>query len=43
VHLAWPISLGLSTREVADQVGETTGWVQKKLTRLRSELEQLNA
>ena len=37
VHIAFPISLGLSTREVAAQLGETNNWVAK----LRDELEGL--
>jgi hypothetical protein len=42
-HVAWPLSCGLSKREVADQVGETTGWIGKRLSELRGELEQLSA
>jgi hypothetical protein len=42
VHLAWPISLGFSKREVAAQVGETTSWVHKRTAKLRDELERLS-
>jgi hypothetical protein len=41
VHLAYPMSCGFSPREVAGQVGETTGWVGKRLRELRAELERL--
>jgi len=41
VNIAWPISSGLSKREVAGQVGETTGWVNARLAELRRELERL--
>jgi hypothetical protein len=37
-----PISAQLSVREVAGQVGETTGWVHKRLAALRAELEGLS-
>jgi hypothetical protein len=40
VHIAWPMSCGYSTSEVAGQVGETTGWVKKRVEALRVELEQ---
>jgi hypothetical protein len=40
VHIAWPMSCGYSTSEVAGQVGETTGWVKKRVEALRLELEQ---
>ena len=43
VHLAWPLSLGLSTSEVAARVGETNKWVTTRMMRLRDELEQLDA
>jgi hypothetical protein len=41
-HIAFPISCGLSTREVAAQVGETNKWVTTRMARLRDELERLN-
>jgi hypothetical protein len=39
-HLALPLTCGLSTLEVAGQVGETTSWVRKRLEDLRMEIEQ---
>jgi hypothetical protein len=42
VNIAWPMSSGVSKREVAVQVGETTGWVSARLAELRRELERLN-
>jgi hypothetical protein len=39
-HLALPPTCGLSTLEVAGQVGETTSWVRKRLKDLRMEIEQ---
>jgi hypothetical protein len=33
---------GLSPLEVAGQVGETSGWVTKRLKELRRELERLS-
>jgi hypothetical protein len=41
-HVAWPLSCGLSKRELAAQVGETTGWIGKRLSELRDELERLD-
>jgi hypothetical protein len=41
-HVAWPLSCGLSKRKVAGQVGETTGWIGKRLSELRAELERLD-
>jgi DNA-directed RNA polymerase specialized sigma24 family protein len=41
-HLAFPMSCGLSMLELAGQVGETTGWVTKRLKALRAELERLS-
>jgi hypothetical protein len=40
-HLLLPLRCGLSRPEVAGQVGETSGWVTKRLKELRVELEQL--
>jgi hypothetical protein len=42
VHIAWPMSSGLSTLEVARQTGLTTGQVTKGLKRLRVEIERQN-
>jgi hypothetical protein len=42
-HLAFPISCGFSVVEVAAQVGETNGWVTRRLSELRAELERLGA
>jgi hypothetical protein len=39
-HLAFPISCGISTQEVAVQVDETCTWVKRQLERLRLEIEQ---
>jgi len=38
-----PLTCGLSTHELAVQVGESTGWVAKRLSALRAELERLSA
>ena len=38
-HLLLPMSCGLSKREVAAQVGETSIWVGKRLRELRREIE----
>jgi hypothetical protein len=43
VNIAWPISSGVSKREVAVQVGETAGWVNARLAELRGELMRLNS
>jgi hypothetical protein len=40
-HLAFPMSCGLSKREVAGQVGEKPGWVTKQLDELRAELDRI--
>jgi hypothetical protein len=42
-HLALPLTCGLSTLEVAGQVGEKTGWVTKRLKDLQREIERLNS
>jgi hypothetical protein len=34
------MSCGLSARELAGQVEETTGWVTKRLNQLRVEIER---
>jgi hypothetical protein len=36
------MSSGASISEVVGQVGETTGWVTKRLRRLRIEIERQN-
>jgi hypothetical protein len=41
VNIAWPMSLGVSRREVAARVGETGGWVTKQHETLAAELERL--
>lgn len=41
VNIAWPMSSGVSKREVAVQVGETTGWISARLAELRREHERL--
>jgi hypothetical protein len=38
VHIAWPISCGLSKTEVAAQTGESVVWVARRLDALRDEL-----
>jgi hypothetical protein len=43
VNIAWPISCGSSKAEVAAHLGETTGWVTKRLSALRAELERSSA
>jgi hypothetical protein len=40
VNIAWPMSCGVSRRELAARVGETAGWVAKQLDRLADELER---
>jgi hypothetical protein len=40
LHIAWPISCGVSNRELADRTGETVVWVAKQLDLLRAELER---
>jgi hypothetical protein len=42
VNVAWPMSCGFSTSEVAAQVGETNIWVTKRLKELRGEPARLN-
>ena len=42
-HLALPLTCGLSPREVADRVNETTGWVTKRLRALRKEIALLSS
>lgn len=42
VHLAWPISCGVSISELAGRVSETSGWVTRQLDSLRRELERLS-
>jgi hypothetical protein len=37
------MSSGCSIAEVADQVGETTGWVTRRLSRLRVEIERMES
>jgi hypothetical protein len=39
VNIAWPMSCGLSKREVAAEVSETAVW-EKQLDALRGELER---
>jgi hypothetical protein len=41
VHLALPISCGLSRPEVAAQTGESVKWVTRQLDLLRAELKRL--
>jgi hypothetical protein len=43
VNIAWPLSSGLSKREVAAQLGETAGWISARLGELRDELERLTS
>jgi hypothetical protein len=42
VHIAWPIRCGLSTSEVAAQVGKTNCWVTKRLSALRRQPVRLS-
>jgi hypothetical protein len=39
VHIAWPMSCGVSARAVAGRLGETIRWVNGRLDELRDELE----
>ena len=41
LHIAWPISSGLSRTEVAAQTGESVVWVATQLELLRDELERV--
>jgi hypothetical protein len=43
VNIAWPMSSGCSISEVAGHMGETTGWVTRRLSRLRVEIERLDS
>jgi hypothetical protein len=40
VNIAFPMSCGLSTLEVAGRLGETTKWTTGRLDELRDELER---